>query len=130
MDQTELIKYWISSSDSDFSTMNHLHRNEDFHWALFIGHLVIEKLLKACYVKNIDINHPFTHNLLQLAEKSRIELTEDQKDFLITVTTFNIQARYDDYKLAFYKTCTKEYTKEWIEKIKDFREWIKRQLLK
>jgi len=63
--------------------------------ALFVGHLVIEKLLKAYYVENMDIHPPLIHNLLRIAEKSKLELSEEQKDLLVTVTTFNIQARED-----------------------------------
>lgn len=110
--------------------MLHLFEKKDYHWSLFIGHLVIEKLLKAYYVQNVDSHPPFTHNLLHLAEQTELSLSEEQKDFLVTVTAFNISARYDDYKLSFYKTCTKSYTIEWIEKIKDFRKWIKAKLLK
>lgn len=130
MNREDLTTYWIESSDRDFVTMEHLFEKKDYHWALFMGHLVVEKLLKAYYVKNIDNQPPFIHNLLRLAEKSDLELSEDQKDFLVTVTAFNIRARYDDYKLEFYKTCTEEYTAEWIEEIKGFRKWIKEQLLK
>lgn len=130
MNKEDLIIYWIESSERDFVTMEHLFEKKDYHWALFIGHLVIEKLLKAYHVKNVDDQPPFVHNLLRLAEKTDLELSEDQKDFLVTVTAFNIRARYDDYKLAFYKTCTAEYTTRWIEEIKGFRKWIKEQLLK
>ena len=129
MTQKELIKFWTGSSDRDFLTMKHLFKKRDYSWSLFIGHLVIEKLLKAYYIKQVDSSVPFTHNLLRLAEKSKLKLSEEQKDFLVTVTSFNIQARYDDYKLAFYKTCTKEFTKKWIKEIKGFRQWIKNQLL-
>ncbi|MBN2010966.1 HEPN domain-containing protein [candidate division KSB1 bacterium] len=128
MQKEELVTYWIESSDRDFSTMNHLFEKTDYHWALFMGHLVIEKLLKAYFVKRIDTQPPLTHNLLRLAEKSNLGLTEQQKDSLVTVTTFNIRARYDDYKLAFYKTCTKEFTTHWLTEIKGFRAWIKNQL--
>ncbi len=130
MNKADLITYWIESSDRDFLTMRHLFEKKDYTWALFIGHLVIEKLLKAYYVKNVDNGPPFVHNLLRLAEKSDLDLNEDQKDFLVTATAFNISARYDDYKLAFYKTCTKRYTEKWIEKIRGFRKWIKEQLIK
>ena len=130
MNKIDLIKYWIDSSDKDFLTMNHLFQKKDYHWSLFIGHLVIEKLIKAHYVKNVDNNPPYIHNLLRLAEKSNLQLSEDQKDFVVTVTTFNISARYDDYKMDFYKTCTKKFTKKWIEEIKGFRKWIKEQHLK
>jgi HEPN domain-containing protein len=130
MYKTDLLKHWIESSDRDFETMLHLLERGDYQWSLFIGHLVIEKLLKACYVNMVDNRPPLVHNLLRLAEKSGLELTEDQKDFLVTVTTFNIRARYDDYKLEFYKTCTREFTENWIDEIKGFRKWIKEQHLK
>ena len=51
--------------------------------------------------------------------------TEDQKDILDTLTTFNINARYDDYKTGLYKKCTSAFTEEWIKKIKQTRKWIK-----
>ncbi len=130
MDKNDLIKYWIESSDRDFETMEHLFEKNDYHWSLFIGHLLIEKLIKAYYVKNVDNQPPFIHNLLRLTEKTDLNLTEAQKDILTTITTFNIQARYDDYKQAFYKTCTKEFTEKWIEEIKGLRKWIKEKLLK
>ncbi|MEW6655024.1 MAG: HEPN domain-containing protein, partial [Bacteroidota bacterium] len=61
MDKSELIKYWEETSDKDYVTMLHLYNSEDFHWALFIGHIVIEKLLKACYVKYVDSKVFLTH---------------------------------------------------------------------
>ena len=130
MKKEELIAYWTKSADRDFKTMNNLFEKKDYNWSLFIGHLVIEKLLKAYYVKKNDDLPPFVHNLVRLAEKAELQLDEDQKDMLVTVTTFNIRARYDDYKLEFYKTCTKKFTESWIKKIKGFRKWIKKQHLK
>ncbi|MQY78841.1 MAG: HEPN domain-containing protein [Bacteroidetes bacterium] len=125
----KLIGYWISTSDYDYETMIDLYRSKRYHWALFMGHLSIEKLLKAYYVKVKRENPPFIHNLLRLAEKADLELDNEQKNILATLTTFNINTRYDDYKLSFYKTCTREFTKKWIEHIKDYRQWIK-ELLK
>lgn len=130
METDELVSYFIDSSDTDFKAMQHLFKMQDYHWSLFVGHMVLEKLLKAFYIKNIDKKHPYLHNLLRLAEKANLELNEEQKDILVTVTTFNIKARYNDYKKAFYKTCTKNFTEEWINKIKYFRKWIKNQHLK
>lgn len=47
----KIYNHWLDSSDTDFKAMIHLFDSEDYHWALFIGHLVIEKLLKARLVK-------------------------------------------------------------------------------
>lgn len=89
---------------------------------------MVEKLLKAFYVKRKHDHPPFLHNLLRLAELANLELNQEQQDLLDAVSTFNIRARYDDYKLEFYKICTKEFTKKWIIKIAGFREWIKKKL--
>lgn len=129
MTKSELIKYWLQTSDKDFKTMENLFQSKDYHWALFMGHLVIEKLLKAYYIQNKDENCPFIHNLYRLAEDANLSLVEEQKDFLNLVTTFNIRARYPDYKYKFYQKCTKEFTETNIQKIKEFRTWIKQLII-
>ncbi|MDA3865136.1 MAG: HEPN domain-containing protein [Salinivirgaceae bacterium] len=121
----KLIEYWIASSDDDYKTMIVMFDSKRFSWSLFIGHLMIEKLLKAYYVKVKSDYPPFIHNLLRLAEKAELSLTDDEKKQLVTITAFNINARYDDYKMSFKNLCTTEFTEEWIEKIKELRPWIK-----
>lgn len=118
------IQYWIESSENDFETMEAMFRTQRYNWALFVGHLMIEK--KAYYVKVNGDYPPFIHNLLRLVEKSGIELNEENKLFFITVTAFNINARYDDFKMSFHKKCTPEYTSHWIDEIKEKRLWIKK----
>jgi len=124
-DTDKMIKYRVDSSDEDFETMITLFENKRYNWSLFIGHLMIEKLLKSLYVKLNNDYPPYIHNLLRLAEKYKLDLNEEQRFFLATVTAFNINARYDDYKMSFQKTCTPEFTKTWIEHIKTQRVWIK-----
>lgn len=121
----KLIEYWITGSDDDYETMIAMFKSKRFSWSLFIGHLMIEKLLKAYYVKVKSDYPPFIHNLLRLAEKAELGLTDDIKKQLVTITAFNINARYDDYKMSFKKQCTTEFTEEWIEKLKELRPWIK-----
>ncbi|HAO22326.1 MAG TPA: DNA-binding protein [Desulfobacteraceae bacterium] len=128
MDKKELIRYWTESADKDFQTMIHLLEKEDFTWSLFIGHIVIEKLLKAWYVQNVSDTPPFIHDLVRLAEKGVLFLDENQKDILDTITAFNLRARYDDYKMEFYNKCTRDFTEKWIEHIREFRTWIKEKL--
>jgi len=128
MDKKEIVKYWVKSSDNDYETMDFLFRGNNYSWSLFVGHIVVEKLLKAYYTKNIDANTPYIHDLLRIADKAKLELSEEQKNFLDTLTSFNIKARYDDYKLKFYKICTEKFTTIYIGKIRKFRIWIKKLL--
>jgi HEPN domain-containing protein len=125
IDVKEVIRHWTETSDDDFRTMYALYNSKSYHWALFLGHITIEKLLKAYYVKIHRSHAPFTHNLYRLAELCELELTDELKRWLVEVTTFNLEARYDDYKRNFYQLCTAAYTAAWIEKIEILRKWIK-----
>jgi len=91
---------------------------------LFLGHLVIEKLLKAIFIINTNENPPRIHDLLRLADMLELETTEGQKDTLDLITTFNMSARYPDYKQTFYKKCDCEFTSNNIKMIKELRVWL------
>ena len=62
--------------------------------------MLIEKLLKAYYAKiNKSIPYaPRTHELAYLANKMNMKLTERQEDLRETISDFNMEARYGDYK--------------------------------
>jgi len=122
------VKHWIETSDDDFNTMLTLYNSKSYVWALFLGHISTEKLLKALYVKRFQEHAPYTHNLYRLGELIGIDLTDEYADWLDEITSFNLNARYDDYKKEFYKLCNRDYTKSWIEKIKNIRTWIKEML--
>ena len=130
MNNIDLMNYWIKSSDEDFITMEVLYKNKQNTWCLYIGQLIIEKLLKALYAKNNKANPyaPKTHDLLYLADKIQLELTKEQKILLDTITKFNLEARYDDYKESFRKNCTDEYVTEQIKNIKEVQKWLKNLL--
>lgn len=130
MDRLYLIQYWIETGNRDYKTMLNLYESKDYHWCLFIGHLMLEKLLKALYVKNVDSNVPKIHDLLRLADRALIQTTENQKDKLDLITTFNISARYPDYKHSFYIKCNHDFTTVNIEIIKELREWLLFQIEK
>lgn len=128
IDIDKAFSHWIKTSDKDFNTMMHLYHSKDYHWSLFIGHIIIERLLKACIVKETGKHAPFTHDLTTLASYTGFPFSEVQLDWLDTISAFNLNARYDSYKEAFYKKCTQEFTTEWIEKIKVLQSWIKEKL--
>jgi len=129
MTKEEIITYWVDSSFIDFQAMESLFNNGHYVWTLFTGHLVIEKLLKAHYVKAVDRGVPMIHNLLRLAELAHLDVQESQKDFLLELTAFNIRARYPDYKKRFYQKATGAFTEAYLNQIKGFREWLLKKLM-
>ena len=74
-------------------------------------------MLKAFVVLETKEQPPKIHNLVILEKMANLNLSDDIKDYLAVLNTFNIRGRYDDYKQAFYKICTKEYAEENILKI-------------
>lgn len=72
MENEKLVKHWIETADIDRRAMKHLFEKGDFHWSLFMGHLVVEKLLKALYIKVNKEQPPFIHNLSRLLERTKI----------------------------------------------------------
>ena len=128
MNKDAALNYWMTSSENDFRAMNHLFEKKDYAWSLFLGHLVIEKLLKAVYVQQVNMTPPFIHDLVRLSEQAGLKLSEDQKDILDTISTFNLQTRYDDYKMSFHRKCTPAFTEKWTDEIKEFRKWILQKL--
>ena len=131
MNNIDLMNYWIKSSVNDYDVMLDLKEKKRNTYCLFFGQLLIEKLLKAYYAK-INKSAPYaprTHELAYLANKMNMELTERQEDLLETISDFNMEARYGDYKYTFELKCTDEYTNLWIENIKELREWLKELLI-
>ena len=113
------IKYWVDSANHDFDVALTLFRNKKYDWCLFIGHLVLDKMLKVFYVKNVEEIPPRIHDLVWLADMAKVEFDEGTLEFLDAVNTFNISTRYPDEKLKFYNTCSYKFTKEQFKRIEE-----------
>ena len=101
-DYRNVLEYWRASSRKDFIVATDLAKLGHYAHALFFCHLALEKLLKALYVARQHEHAPYVHDLVILARKSDIGLSDLQIDSLQTITTFNIQGRYADEKSEFY----------------------------
>jgi HEPN domain-containing protein len=122
----EHIAFWLDSADEDLLVADNLFICGNYSWCLFIGHLVLEKALKANYVKvNSNKVPPKIHDLIKLASKSNIELNKEQSIFFELVNRYCIAARYIEYKNELLKVATKEITAETLNHIKKEFTWLK-----
>ncbi|MCC6545303.1 MAG: HEPN domain-containing protein [Nitrospirae bacterium] len=53
-DTTKTISYWHSSAKYDLSVATAMFKSKKYPYSLFMGHLALEKLLKALIVKNTN----------------------------------------------------------------------------
>jgi len=114
MSNEKMIKNWLLKAENDIATANDLYKSKHYDWCLFIWHLAIEKALKA---RILSLNKPiiYVHDLNRLAKETDIIFNQEQVRNMNEITSFNLEARYDDYRFSFYKKANKEYTNKWME---------------
>ena len=126
--ERDVVKYWVTASAEDFDSAEILYQNKKYHHALFFCHLSIEKMLKAIVVKSTGAAPPLSHDLVRFAERAGLDLSEPKKNELAEITTFNIAARYDDYKLSFQEKATEEFSLKYLKKTGEILEWLSKHV--
>jgi HEPN domain-containing protein len=93
-------------------------------------HQVIEKTLKAYWSAKREDIPPYIHNHKRLAEGCGLygELSDEQKDFINAISTYNIQARYPEYKEQLARVLTASTCRYLIDTTKELQSWIKQKL--
>lgn len=129
MHTADKISYWINSAENDWLVVGHLLEKGDNAYALFFGHLTLEKYLKAVFVKFKEDTPPLTHRLVYLADRCGLALSEEQIELLEAVTDFNLESRCPDEKFSFQKKCTREFTTQYLNQIEEMKQWLQKMLL-
>ena len=75
--------YWFTEAQEALEVADHLMEKEDYSYALFFGHLSVEKLLKALYVIRREEHAPPIHNLFRLAAAAGLEPDKMKSNALI-----------------------------------------------
>ena len=124
------IKYWVDSAAYDLDTGRTLLGSKRFPYALFFGHLALEKVLKALVVKATQQHAPYTHSLTLLASKTNLETPDSILDQLAEYTEFHLESRYPDEKKEFYERCTESFAHQKFAEIEGVYQWLIRRLEK
>jgi len=125
--KNKMVDYWKEGAKKSLKLANDVMEKRHYDHALFCGHLVLEKLLKAKVVEITNKYAPHSHDLLYLAGLAKIDLDIEQQKFLTEINTFNIEGRYPEEKLEFYKNITKSFASEKLKKINEFYIWLSKQ---
>ena len=76
-DINKTASYWFKGAKYNLSVANVMLKSKKYPYAIFMGHLALEKLLKALVVKYTEAHAPFSHSLPYLTEKSGIKAPEE-----------------------------------------------------
>lgn len=125
--KSKIVEFWKKGSKKSLTLANDVLKKKHYDHALFCGHLALEKLLKSEVVNLADKPAPHSHDLLYLAGLSKIDLNIEQQKFLLEVNGFNIEGRYPEEKLEFYKSITKDFAAKKLKEINEFYLWLSKQ---
>jgi len=128
IDVEQVSEFWVAEAEDALRVAGHLMEKADYSYALFFGHLALEKILKALYTARVREHAPPIHSLLRLCKAIGLELDEARKEALIRITAFNIEARYPDLKRNFRIKCTQTYSQQQMAVIKELYQWLQSQI--
>lgn len=124
-DKKEVVKFWLDGAQEDWEFAVEIWKSgRRLYNALFFVQLSLEKILKALHYHKKEDHPLLTHDLVLLAKKDDLNLDSDLESNLKKITSFNISARYDDYKLRFRKEATKDFVDQWMEKADSIRSYL------
>jgi HEPN domain-containing protein len=125
----EHIEYWGQTAKRDWKTVQNMFNTKDYVPALFFAHLVLEKLLKAHWIKDNDQNHPpKIHNLISLAGKITYRFTDEELVFMGRMNDFQLEGRYPDYNNNIYKLYRKKETGPILKEVDKLRKCLLKNL--
>jgi HEPN domain-containing protein len=129
MNKPEHIAYWKTTAARDWKFVQQILKTKNYAYALFFAHLVLEKLCKAHWIKdNKSNNPPRIHNLVHLAEATKLKISSEDLDFLRKMNTFQLEGRYPDYKQEIFRTYRQQNTALIIKKVNQLRQWLLKEL--
>lgn len=102
----------------------HYFKKGKYPYALFMGHLALEKHLKALVVKATREHAPFTHSLTLLVKMLNLEVPEEILDKLARFMEFHFEARYPEEQNKFYQKCTEDFSRGKLQEIREVLAWL------
>lgn len=125
--QRDVLTFWRESAHQDLKIAEDNFELGHYHWALFLCHLAIEKLLKA-HIVRAEQTPPFIHELDELARRASLVLPARFTPWLEEISEFHIAGRYDNDKRTFYRKATKAYATTWFAHCREIFVWLDDQL--
>ncbi|MBI5038820.1 MAG: HEPN domain-containing protein [Nitrospirae bacterium] len=119
------VEYWRNGAMEDWEVGKDLIGRNRFRHGLFFLHLALEKILKAHVCRNTDNIAPPIHNLVRLAEKAGLGLTQEQQNLLAEANEFNIEGRYPELLLP---VPTQEEVNNFMVRAEEIFKWLIKQL--
>lgn len=116
---------WLAQVDYDLATAEHMLRAGRYIYVIFMSHLALEKALKALVTEETQKLPPRTHNLIDLAQRGKLKLSQEQRDFIGKINNASVIVRYPDDISNMVSQYPETISQEYLEKTKELIEWLR-----
>jgi HEPN domain-containing protein len=87
---------WLPQVDYDIATAEQMLHAGRYIYVIFMSHMAVEKALKALVTEETQKLPPRTHNLIDLAQRAHVVLSQVQQDFLGKLNNTSVVVRYPE----------------------------------
>ena len=116
---------WLAQVDYDLATAEHMLQAGRYIYVIFMSHLALEKTLKALVTEETRALPPRTHNLIDLAQRSRLDLSQMQRDFIGRINSASIVTRHPDDLSQMVIQYPETVAREYLEQTKELIAWLR-----
>jgi HEPN domain-containing protein len=126
----KIINNWLSLAQYDLATAQDMLKAKRYLYVAFMCQQAIEKIVKACYVKQHTSTPPYTHNLLRLVKELSFkdEMSNERMATIEQLNSYYIESRYTEDIEELSKVLTEAKVVAILNSTRELFGWIKAQL--
>ena len=116
---------WLAQVDYDIATAEQMLHAERYIYVIFMSHMALEKALKALVTEETQKLPPRTHNLIDLAQRAHLVLSQAQQDFLGKLNNTSVVVRYPGDLSAMVSQYPEAIAQDYLERTKELILWVR-----
>jgi HEPN domain-containing protein len=124
-----VVRNWAATANYDLRTADAMYKTGRYLYVVFMCHLAIEKMLKAILAQKYPADvPPKIHNLIQLVQRTEIDLPDQLKDFFQRLDNVSVATRYPEDLRTLSKEFNQDTAKLILAETKRMIKWLKQHL--
>ena len=116
---------WLSQVDYDLATAEHMLHTGRYIYVVFMSHLALEKMFKALVTEETRMLPPRTHNLVDLAQQGKLNLSQAQRDFIGKINNASIATRYPADLVQLMAQYSAPVVRDYLEQTQEIITWLR-----
>jgi HEPN domain-containing protein len=116
---------WLAQVDYDLATAEYMLRAGRYIYVIFMTHMALEKTFKALVTEETQRLPPRTHNLIELAQRAQLVLSQEQQDFVGKINNASVVVRYPNDLAAMVSQYPEAVARDYLQSTKELIAWMR-----